>query len=370
MRPTPLFRKTVSSYARLAIATTLIVSATAMALVATSPLGRSFLANSSSKHVIDKFRQDHDQVAGNSRTLPGRDGGPLAAAEEDYAHRAYPAADVPMTATQNARKAWANLKTRQTQQAKLNLSAAAAAAAPGAWTLYGPSIANFPDILTFSGAPYTASGRITALVVDPACNVSICRVWAAAAGGGVWRTDNALASGGPTWTFVSGSFATNAIGTLTYNAGTGTLYAGTGEPNASGDSEAGWGIYKSTNGGNSWTLLNSTVGPITTTAPGTGPNGTYVGNAFAGRAVSTIAVDPTNPNHLYVSSVRAVRGVSSVGGATSNPTTPRPPFGLFESMDGGATFNFIWDGSDGPVFDGTNPKATIRGVNRVALDPG
>ena len=41
----------------------------------------------------------------------------------------------------------------------------------------------------------------------------------------------------------------------TYDAAHNTLYAGTGEPNASGDSEAGFGIYKSTNGGNTWTHL-------------------------------------------------------------------------------------------------------------------
>ena len=298
---------------------------------------------------------------------PGRDRGPLAAAEEDYAHRAYPAADVPFQATLAAREAWTDIRARRSQPGR----SGEALSATGPWTLVGPSMANFPDVLTFSGVPYTASGRITALVADPACNVSSCRVWAGAAGGGVWRTDNVLASGGPSWTFVSGSFSTNAIGTLTYHAATGTLYAGTGEPNASADSEAGFGIYKSTNGGNSWTLLNSTVGPITTTSPGTGTNGTYTGNAFAGRSISSIVVDPTNSNHLYVSSSRGVRGISAVsGGATTNPTTPRPPFGLFESSDGGATFNFIWDGSDGPVFDGTNTKATIRGVNEVALDPG
>ena len=64
------------------------------------------------------------------------------------------------------------------------------------------------------------------------------------------------------WTFVSSSFSTNAIGTLTYDAATNTLYAGTGEPNASADSEAGFGIYKSTDGGNTWTHLaaNTSVG--------------------------------------------------------------------------------------------------------------
>lgn len=354
------------SHLRIAIASTLVITAVAMASVAVKISRQPLVGKSDQKYqVFDKFRQDRDELAGSSLTLPGpgRDRGPLAAAEEDYAHRAYPAADVPFEAAIAGRKAWSDLKTKSSR----SLRAKEPLSPVGAWTLAGPSMANFPDVLTFSGAPYTTSGRITALVADPACNATTCRIWAAAAGGGVWRTNNVLAGGGPTWTFVSGSFATNAIGALTYSGG--VLYAGTGEPNASGDSEAGWGVYKSTDGGDSWTLLNSTVGPITTTSPGTGPNGTYTGNAFAGRAVSAIVVDPTNANHLYVASARAVRGVASTGGATSNPTPPRPPFGLFESTDGGATFNFIWDGSDGPTFDGTNPKATIRGVNDVQLDP-
>jgi hypothetical protein len=228
--------------------------------------------------------------------------------------------------------------------------------------------------LTFSGAEYFTSGRVTALAIDPSCGRRNCRVWVGAAGGGVWRTDNALSGSGANWTFVSDFFGTNAIGTLTYDAAHTTLYAGTGEANASGDSEAGIGIYKSNDGGNTWTLLSSTIGPITTFSPGTGTNGTYgPGNAFLGRSISSIVVDPTNASHLYVSSSRGVRGISSVtGGGTTNPPTPRPPFGLFESTDGGATFSFIWDGGDGcpGTCNGTNPKATIRGVNKVQLDPG
>src|SRR5439155_15432840 len=160
------------------------------------------------------------------------------------------------------------------------------------------------------------------------------------------------------WTFVSGSFGTNAIGTLTYTGG--VLYAGTGEANASGESAASVGIYQSIDDGNTWTALAATIGPITTFSPGTGTNGTYgPGNAFLGRSISSIIVDPTNANHLYVSSTRGVRGISSVtGGGTSNPPTPRPPYGLFQSTDGGATFSFIWDGN-----------ASVRGVNSVKVDP-
>ena len=89
-----------------------------------------------------------------------------------------------------------------------------------------------PGLLVFSGADYTTSGRITALALDPACSEAKCRVWIGAAGGGVWRTKNAW----PARRSGSSSPAdlpTNAIGALTYDAASGTLYAGTGEPNAS-----------------------------------------------------------------------------------------------------------------------------------------
>lgn len=317
---------------------------------------------------MNKFRADRDQLGGNKRTLPGldRDAGPLFAAMEDYAHRAYPAKDVPMTATLNAIAGFREVKRMSMGRPSV-----------GTWQSIGPSKGDVPDILTFSGTEYFASGRVTALAVDPSCNKRRCTVWVGAAGGGVWRTDNALSGSGANWTFVSDSFGTNAIGTLTFDAANNALYAGTGEANASGDSEAGLGIWKSTDRGNTWTPLSSTVGPITTVSPAatgvTVPNGTYTGNAFLGRSISSIVVDPTNAAHLYVSSSRGVRGVSSVtGGGTSNPPTPRPPFGLFESTDGGTTFSFIWDGGDGcpAVCDGTNAKATIRGSNHVALDPG
>jgi hypothetical protein len=109
-----------------------------------------------------------------------------------------------------------------------------------------------PGLLVFSGADYTTSGRITALAIDPSCTFDKCRLWVGAAGGGVWRTKNAMADS-PSWTFVSGGLPTNAIGALTYDASSNTLYAGTGEPNASADSETGSGLFKSTDGGDTWT---------------------------------------------------------------------------------------------------------------------
>ena len=296
-----------------------------------------------------RFVKGDPDAPSSEKTIEGNGGesdlGPESAAEEAYANRAYPAEEIPFELTLNAQNAFSQIKAKGIGKGK-NV--------PGQWTLIGPSTANYPSVLTFSGADYATSGRITGLAIDPNCSKRNCRLWVGAAGGGVWRTDNALSGSGANWTFVSGSFATNAIGVLYYDAVNGTLYAGTGESHASGDSEAGMGIYKSTDGGDTWTHLNSTVTSLST--PG---NGTYSGDAFAGRSISSIVVDPQNPNVLYVGSTRGVRGVSSVtGGATSNPPTPRPPFGLFKSTDGGATFTFIWDGN-----------ATLRGVSRVKIDP-
>ena len=215
---------------------------------------------------LEKFRQDRDEKFGNKSVFPGpmTDHGPTAAAEEEYAKRAYPSTDIPFSATLNAQAAFNKVKARGTGNGKNSTTA---------WFLTGPSTANFPAILTFSGPAYTTSGRITALAGMPTCSNSNCRVWAAAAGGGIWRTDNALSGNGVNWTFLSGSFGTNAIGALTYDASSNTLYAGTGEPNVSVDSEAGVGIYKSTNGGDTWTKLADLVTNLTTNSA-QGPNGT------------------------------------------------------------------------------------------------
>jgi hypothetical protein len=257
-------------------------------------------------------------------------GGPLAAAEEDYALRAYPAMEIPIALTENAQIAFEEVRSRNVGGNRK----------PGRWSLVGPSNARYPGLLNFSGEDYVTSGRITSLAISPVCDAEGCFIWVGAAGGGVWRGTLGLAAK-PQWHFQSASFATNAIGTITQDPNDArgkTLYVGTGEPNASGDSEAGMGIYKSADGGESWTRLPT--------------------NVFDGRSISRIVIHPTNPNIIYVGSARGVRGVSSVsGGGTSNPPVAAP-FGLYRSIDGGLTFAMIWDGN-----------ASVRGVIDVELDP-
>src|SRR5437867_11976853 len=160
--PRSFSRNRFSSGVRFTIAGTLLCAAVAMAFVAAKPSGPFLLGKSGNTNkAINKFRQDRDQTGGNRRTMPGPeiDRGPITAAQERYANRAYPASDVPFRLTRNAQRAWANV-----------LSMSQPSANP--WTLIGLSTANFPDILTFSGRDYTTSGRITALAIAPTCTTA------------------------------------------------------------------------------------------------------------------------------------------------------------------------------------------------------
>lgn len=279
----------------------------------------------------DAARNKKDAVGKNE------DRSPEGTAEaEEAAHRAYPASvdDISLRATLAAQGAFGAIKARSKKT-------------PGQWALIGPSKATYPGVLNAlgDGDQYVASGRTIAMAIKPSCTNSDCTLFIGAAGGGVWRTRKALQ--GANWEFVSGSFATNAIGTLEIDPNDpsgNTILAGTGEPNASGDSEAGMGIYRSTDGGDSWTLLPGSV-----TAP----------SNFRGRAISDIAIAPNGD--IIVGVARAVRGYSgNTGGATTNPPPSELPaaFGVYRSTDGGATFTLIWDGA-----------GSIRGVTHLEIDP-
>jgi hypothetical protein len=267
----------------------------------------------------------------------------LQAAEEAYQARAFPADAVSIELTQQAQNSWTKANGRGHGKNKNKA---------GTWTLAGPSNSTQPSILNFSGKTYQTSGRVTALAIDPNCNQGHCRLWLAAAGGGVWRSDKALHNN-PKWTWVSSGLPSNAIGTLTYDAATDTLYAGTGEPNAAVDNEAGLGLFKSTDGGDTWTHLPA----ITTTAV----SGPYTGDAFKDRSINSVVVDPTNTNVLYVGSMSGLRGISSVlsAGVTGAPT-PLPGRGVYKSTDGGQTFTYL---------NGTTLPFPLRGATNVVLDP-
>src|SRR4051812_34294840 len=127
----------------------------------------------------------------------------------------------------------------------------------------GPFVPRVPREVTYTGAPTTNSGRVTAMAIDPNCGRPGrgCRLWMAAAGGGLWRTDDALGAS-VQWTPLMTGLTTGAFGSLVVDPSDPTgnsLWAGSGEPNGSGDSEAGVGLFHSTDGGTTWALVPASV---------------------------------------------------------------------------------------------------------------
>ena len=357
------------SFTRTLSAVTLMSAGAALALVAATntiqTTGNDWSKSPKRTPLFGKLTaQDLAGVRGEPDSEHGGDF--LEAARRDYLHRAYPAAVVSINDTLNAHSAWTKIKAK---------GLAKGVSALGSWSLIGPSTASYPGLLTFTGHDYIASGRVTALAIAPNCSQSRCRLYLGAAGGGIWRTDNAL-SGTPNWTFVSDSFATNAIGTITLDPSdpTGSIvYVGTGEPNGSGDSNAGLGIYKSTDGGNTWTHLASNTSVAGATGCGATPViPPYSGPAFDGRSIASIVVDGST---LYVGSARGVLGdgVPSGGSFSQNPNFP--PVGIWKSTDGGANFTLIGDPvpvCNNPLLPGgafISSFGSLRGVNDVEFDP-
>ena len=292
-------------------------------------------------------------------SLPGLEGmhpeGPGSANAERFLARAYPDDDIPLARIEGARSAAARLKGKDFPRGK---------GQPGTWISVGPSTALYPYTQfrsSFGYVPntYAAGGRATAIAIAPTCEPGHCQLWIFAAGGGVWRTKNAL-SGQPHWEFLSGEFGIqsgSAIALDPNDPSGNTLYVGTGEANSSGDSAAGVGMYKSTDGGDTWT----------------GPLGAAV---FNGRAIGSIVVRPGDPNTIYAATTRGVLGVSSVNGGAVSLIPGAAPWGLYKSTDGGASWTFLHNGTASAAACDTVAEATaagtpcsLRGVRRVAIDP-
>src|SRR5437868_12313308 len=288
----------VFSYLRVAVAGTLVLAAVALAVTSTkmsTPLQQVAKAYTPKKVVVDLHKPGL-----SSETRPVAEAkNPNSSPEiEAYLIRAYPNTEISGDSTSAAKAGWAALNAR--------------AHSRGAWQLIGPSKATYPGVLDpflFDGAQYVASGRVTAMAIAPNCTTQNCTLYVAAAGGGIWKTTKALA-GSQNWRFISGSFGINAIGSILIDpTNPNTIYAGTGEPNASGDSEAGVGVYKSTDGGQTWNLVP------------------YSGKFFQ-RSNGQMAIDNSGTatnGSLLVPIASGVRGVSSVtSGASSSGATGHP----------------------------------------------
>ena len=209
--------------------------------------------------------------------------------------------------------------------------------------------------------PAFMSGRIADIVIvpdDPA-------TWYVAVGsGGVWKTENA----GTTWTSLfdgQGSYSTGALGFDPDHPD--TIWVGTGENHGGRHNGFGDGIYKSTDGGVKWekkgleasehiskiiihpddpdTLWVASQGPLwsaggergvykTTNGGKTWTNvlelGEYTGS-------TDLIIDPRNPDRLYTAMWQHHRTVAAyVGGG--------PESGLWKSEDGGENWTELKTG--------------------------
>ncbi len=203
-----------------------------------------------------------------------------------------------------------------------------------------------------------STGRIDAIAASPTDPNTI---YIAAAGGGVWKTTD----GGTTWIPLTDNQATLAMGSLAIApSNRNIIYAGTGDSaanfqtggngNLDNRTMPGDGVLKSTNAGQSWTLLgefDSKGNPL-----------------FEREEISSIAIDPTNPNIVYV----AVADFAS-GSLTGNT-------GIWKSTDGGV----IWvnttnsptadiapgDSFLGVVMDPTNDQVLYAAASDIGGNPG
>ena len=156
--------------------------------------------------------------------------------------------------------------------------------------------------------PDNLGGRTRDFIID---NSNSNVLYACGVAGGIFKSTTA----GLSWVKVSADLDNVAVVSLA-QASNGDLYAGTGEGfssfYASGAGTAtsaymiGGGIYKSTDGGQTWTVLSATVPP---------PN--VNNNAWS--SVAALGADPTTSNRIYAGTVGGLRRSDDGGQTWTNP---------------------------------------------------
>ena len=189
-------------------------------------------------------------------------------------------------------------------------------------------------------------------------------VYAATASGGLWKTTN----GGTTWKPIFERHGTLSIGDIALAPGNpDVIWVGTGESNVRNSVSFGDGVYKSTDGGNTWQhlglkeserisaivinpqnpdivyvgALGHAFGPneergvfMTTDGGKTWTKTLYVDNQHG---VSDLEIDPSNPNILYA-------GMWSFERKPWTHRSGSEKGGVFKSVDGGRTWNKLTNG--------------------------
>ena len=151
---------------------------------------------------------------------------------------------------------------------------AAGKSASGSWSIQGPA----SYVGNNSGQP-TGMGRINAIAFHPTdANI----IYIGSPSGGFWKTTN----GGTSWTNLSNDLPTIGISSiLIHPTNPDIIYIGSGDRDA-GDARP-MGVFKSTNGGSSWTRLINNMGD---------------GNLVVGAMV----MHPTDPNTIIAATSQGI----------------------------------------------------------------
>ena len=157
----------------------------------------------------------------------------------------------------------------------------------------------FKDLKWQYIGPTNISGRCTDVeAVSP--RGGNYTIWVGSATGGVWKSINE----GTTFEPVFDGMPTSSIGDIAIDPNnTEIVWVGTGEANIFRSSNAGCGVFKTTDGGKTWNLM--------------GLENTYT--------IGRIRVNPKNSDIVYVA-------------ATGHEWTPNEERGLFKTTDGGKTW--------------------------------
>lgn len=114
------------------------------------------------------------------------------------------------------------------------------------------------DLIWTERGPNNIGGRTRALLVDKN-DATGNTVFAGSVGGGIWKCTD-FKSSNYNWTKVNDNMENLAIGSLAQDpANPLVMYAGTGEGFYNVDAIRGGGIFKSTDGGATWSVLSSTI---------------------------------------------------------------------------------------------------------------
>ena len=216
------------------------------------------------------------------------------------------------------------LRRQAVEELKDNLLLQPSTLVPNSWSSLGPSpMNNFPGWVMGRVA-----GRISALAVDPT-NESV--LYLGAASGGLWKSYD----GGVFWNSMFDGVGTQTIGSIALDPNNAsTVWVGTGEQGQSCIDYFGMGLFRSTDGANSFQARN-----------GSGLSTLDLAH------VTAVAVQPGNSNLVLAGGSGSCTG----GGYGS---------GLYRSTDSGSTWTKVLNGTtvDDVIFDPVSANIVYAAV--------